>query len=173
MKISLIVAMAQNHVIGRNNQMPWHLSEDLQYFKRTTMGKPLIMGRNTFESIGKALPGRTNIVVSRNSAYAATGIQLVNSLDNALQLAAQECSVNGASEVMVMGGAQIYTQALALADRLYLTQIHANVEGDTYFPPLIRSQWQEIDREDHTATSNNPYHYSFLVLERKSDLLKE
>jgi dihydrofolate reductase len=164
--LALIVAMAQNRVIGRNNKLPWYLSEDLKYFKRITMGKPVIMGRLTFESIGRPLPGRTNIVVTRNQDYAAEGVKVVHSLEQAKQLCESIAEVDGSDEAMVIGGAQIYQQALSYADRLYLTEVHANVEGDAYFPEFDRSQWQEISRENFQATGPNPYDYSFLVLER-------
>lgn len=165
MKIALVVAAARNRAIGLNNKMPWHLPEDLKYFKRVTMGKPVIMGRNTFESIGKPLPGRPNIVISRNADYKAEGIKLVNSLDAALQVAAQLLAPSG-DEVMVIGGAQIYAQALAKADRLYLTEVDAEPEADAFFPAIDRSAWREMAREIHEACERNPYPYSFVVLER-------
>jgi dihydrofolate reductase len=162
MKISLIVAMAQNRVIGRDNQMPWHLPEDLRYFKRITLNKPVVMGRNTFESIGRPLPQRTNIVISRNPGYRIDGAVVVNSLEAALQ----QCRELQAEEAMIIGGAQIYAQALPLADRLYLTEVAAVIEGDASFPDFDRSLWQEVARESHQATANNPYNYAFLVLEK-------
>ena len=170
MKIALIVAMARNRVIGKDNQMPWHLPEDLKYFKRITLKKPVIMGRNTFESIGKPLPDRTNIIVTRNPDYKAAGCIVVNGLDQALQMVADLYDTIAApddSEVMIIGGAQIYEQSLGLADRLYLTQVQADVEGDASFPAFDRDSWQEVSREDHAASDNNPYAYSFLVLERR------
>ncbi|WP_108306808.1 dihydrofolate reductase [Metalysinibacillus jejuensis] len=126
--ISLIVAHDKNRVIGNDNKMPWHLPGDLQYFKETTMGKPMIMGRKTFESIGRALPGRRNIVISRNKAYEAEGIELASTLEEALRLA------GNVEEVMIIGGEQIFTASLPLADRLYITKIDYAFEGDTYFP---------------------------------------
>lgn len=167
MKISLIVALARNHAIGFNNSMPWHLPEDLRYFKRVTLGKPVIMGRNTFESIGRPLPGRPNIVISRNSAYPAEGITLVQSLDAALQ-AAQKLLPVDQQEVMVIGGAQIYAQALERADRLYLTEVDAEPQADAFFPQFARSEWREVARESHQACDKNPYAYSFVVLERQA-----
>lgn len=171
MKISLVWAMAENRVIGRNNNLPWHLSEDLKYFKRITMGKPIIMGRKTFDSIGKALPGRTNIVVTRNSDFQADNIKVVSSLEEARELcehfSAIDGSHDGRAEVMVIGGAQIYALALPMADRLYLTEVHAEVEGDAFFPAFDRSAWQEVAREDFEASGPNPYNYSFLILEKK------
>jgi len=166
MKVALIVALARNRAIGLNNKMPWHLPEDLKYFKRVTLGKPVIMGRNTFESIGRPLPGRPNIVISRNSTYPAAGITLVNSLEAALK-SAQELLPAGQDEVMVMGGAQIYAQALPLADRLYLTEVDAEPQADAFFPEFNRNEWREVTRESHAASETNPYPYSFVVLEKQ------
>ena len=169
MKLSLACAMAQNRVIGRNNNLPWYLPEDLKHFKRITMGKPIIMGRKTFESIGKALPGRSNIVVTRNPDYAADGIRVVTSLDEARTLSESIVEIDGMEEAIVIGGAEIYRLALPLADRLYLTEIHADVEGDTYFPEFDRSLWQEATRLDFDAEGSNPYNYSFIVLEPREE----
>ena len=166
MKLALIVAAARNRAIGLHNKMPWHLPEDLKYFKRVTLGKPVIMGRNTFESIGRPLPGRPNIVISRNADYKADGITLVNSLDAALK-AAQQLLPAGQDEVMVIGGAQIYAQALPQATRLYLTEVDAEPEADAFFPAISRSEWQETARESHAACERNPYAYSFVVLEKR------
>lgn len=166
MKISLVWAMAQNRVIGRNNNLPWHLPEDLKYFKRITLGKPVIMGRKTYESIGKPLPGRTNIVVTRNADFSATGVKTVNSLSAAKALCESIGEIDGISEAMVIGGAEIYTQAMPIADRLYLTEVHANVDGDTFFPEFDRGLWQEIAREDFDASGPNPYAYSFITLDK-------
>ena len=166
MKLSLIVAMAQNRVIGINNNLPWYLPNDLKYFKAATMGKPVIMGRKTHESIGKPLPGRTNIVITRDTHFQAEDCKIVHSLPEAIELAENICLIDGGDEVIVMGGAQIYEQALPEADRLYLTEVHAQVEGDAWFPEFKRSEWQEAGREDYKAEGPNPYDYSFLVLER-------
>lgn len=167
MDISLIVAMAGNGVIGRNNQLPWHLPEDLKYFRRTTMGKPIIMGRKTFESIGKPLPGRTNIVISRQAGLALPeGVHLANSLDEALAIASKVCSADGVDEVMVIGGEQVYALCMPRATRIYLTRVHAVVEGDAHFPAFDESGWKLLRQEDHAASGSNPYHYSFCVLER-------
>lgn len=165
-KLSLIVAMAQNRVIGINNNLPWHLSEDLKYFKRVTMGKAIIMGRKTYESIGKPLPGRTNIVVTRNEDYIADGIKVVHSLDEAIKLSENIALIDDSEEAMVIGGAELYQQALVKADRIYLTEVHAEVQGDAYFPEFNRDEWQEIGREDFQAVESNIYDYSFIVLER-------
>jgi len=166
MKRSMIVAMAENRVIGINNNLPWYLPNDLKYFKQVTMGKPILMGRNTFESIGKPLPGRTNIVLSRNEAWSAEGVKAVNSLDAAYTLAESISAIDGQDEVMVIGGDQIYKSALATCDRIYLTQVHAEVNGDAFFPEVDWSQWQEVGREDFEAAGSNPYDYSFIVLDR-------
>lgn len=166
MKLALIWAMSRNRTIGRNNALPWHLSEDLQYFKRVTMGKPIIMGRKTWESIGRPLPGRTNIVITKDLEFTAAGIKVVHSLDEARSLAESIGLIDGADEAVVIGGAQIYALALPLADRLYLTQVHAEVEGDAHFPLFDLTQWEELGREDFSAAGPNPYDYSFVVLER-------
>jgi len=161
MRISLIVALARNRVIGRDNQLPWRLSADLQHFKRLTMGKPIVMGRKTCESIGKPLPGRTNIVVTRNSSFSAEGCRVVHSIDEALVAA------GGADEVMIMGGENLYSQLLPRADRLYLTEVQAEVSGDAWFPELDQTQWQELERESHRADENNEFDYDFVVLARR------
>ncbi len=164
--IAMIVAMAENRVIGRNNQLPWHLPNDLKYFKSTTMGKPLVMGRKTFESIGKPLPGRTNIVVSGNKGFSAEGIRVANDIDQALEQAVSVAITEGALEVMVIGGAQIYEAVLPKVTRLYLTQVHADIEGDALFPELDWGQWKEVAREDVQAEGSNPFDYSFVVYQR-------
>ncbi|MCP4595700.1 dihydrofolate reductase, partial [Neptuniibacter sp.] len=141
MNLAIIVAQAKNRVIGVNNKLPWRLPEDLRYFKQVTMAKPIIMGRNTFESIGRPLPGRTNIVISRNPDYAPANVKVVSSLDAAIELAESICLIDGAEEVMVIGGAQIYEQALEKADRLYLTEVDTEIEGDAWFPDFDRENW--------------------------------
>ncbi|MGB0205987.1 MAG: type 3 dihydrofolate reductase [Neptuniibacter sp.] len=166
MKLAIIVAQAKNRVIGINNKLPWHLPEDLRYFKQVTMAKPIIMGRNTFESIGRPLPGRTNIVISRQENYAPANVKVVSSLEDAIDLAESICLIDGAEEAMVIGGAQIYAQALEKADRLYLTEVDAEIEGDAWFPEFQREIWQEVGREDFSAEGPNPYNYSFIVLDR-------
>lgn len=158
--------MARNRTIGRNNALPWYLPEDLKYFKRVTMGKPIIMGRKTWDSIGRPLPGRTNIVITRDTSFAADGARVVHSLDEALALAQSVGLIDGAEEAVVIGGAEIYTFAMDKADRLYMTQVHADVEGDAWFPEFDLSAWQELAREDYKASGPNPYDYSFIVLEK-------
>jgi len=158
--------MARNRVIGRNNALPWYLPEDLRYFKQVTMGKPIIMGRRTWESIGRPLPGRTNIVISRDPEFSADGVKVVQSLEAAITLAEHVTVIDGGDEAVVMGGAQIYEMALPMADRLYMTQVHADVDGDVLFPEFELSAWHELGREDFSASDANPYDYSFVVLER-------
>lgn len=161
-----MVAAAENGVIGRDNSLPWHLPEDLRYFKRVTMGKPIVMGRKTFDSIGRPLPGRTNIVISRSEGYSAAGVTPAASLEEALLLAQQVAGADGACEVVIIGGAQIYALAIPRADRLYITRVHASVDGDVMLPPINWSQWREVSRERYAASNGNPYGYSFLVYDR-------
>ena len=158
--ISLIVAMANNGVIGRDNRLPWRLPADLAHFKRVTMGKPMIMGRKTWESLPGLLPGRRHIVITRDQAYQAEGCTLAHSLDEALEAA------GNVPEVMVVGGGTIYKESLPRADRLYLTQVDLEVEGDAHFPEIDFSQWRELKRETHAADDSNPHSCIFLELER-------
>lgn len=167
MRTALIVAMALNRVIGRNNQLPWYLPGDLRYFKQATMGKPIIMGRKTWESIGRPLPGRMNVVISRNPEWQApTGTVSAQSLEAALVKAEAQAELEGGDEVMIIGGGQIYAEALPMVDRIYITQVHADVDGDAYFPEVNWDDWEEIGREDFSASDNNPYDYSFVVYQR-------
>ncbi|MEP5765738.1 MAG: type 3 dihydrofolate reductase [Halieaceae bacterium] len=166
MKLALIVAVAENGVVGRDNSMPWHLPEDLKYFKRTTLGKPVLMGRKTWESIGRPLPGRSNIVITRQAQYQAEGAQVVADLQSALALAESVAAADGSEELMVIGGAEIYRAALPLAQRLYITEVHAEVTGDVFFPDWDRRQWRELARERHSAASEGDFDYSFVVYER-------
>ena len=165
-RLAIIVAAAENGVIGRNNALPWHLSEDLKYFKRMTMGKPIVMGRKTYESIGRPLPGRTNIVISRDPGFRAEGTTTVCSLEGALALSRDIALIDGCEELVVIGGAEIYKAAIPLADILYITEVHAPVEGDARLPKIDWHNWREIGREHHRAVSPNPYDYSFVVYER-------
>jgi dihydrofolate reductase len=162
--VALIVAVAENGVIGRDNALPWRIPEDMKWFKARTMGKPCVMGRKTWESFPKRpLPGRTNIVVTRDPAYRAEGAVVVSSLQAALDVAAGE----DPDEIMVLGGAEIYAQALPLADRIYLTSVHGEVAGDTTFPPLDRAQWNETIVGVHPSSAERPIGYSFIILDKK------
>jgi dihydrofolate reductase len=158
---SLVVAMARNRVIGRDNQLPWRLPADLAYFKRATMGHPIVMGRRTHESIGKPLPGRLNIVVSRNPGYRAPGCTVVGSLDEAWKAAGD------ATEVSVIGGTSLFAEALPMADRIHLTEVEAEVPGDTYFPEFDRGAWTEREVERHGADERHAHPFRIVVLERK------
>ncbi|MBL4826604.1 MAG: dihydrofolate reductase [Spongiibacteraceae bacterium] len=164
--IAIIVAMARNRVIGCDNQLPWHLPNDLKFFKARTMGKPIVMGRKTFESIGRPLPGRSNIVVTRDDTFGAEGVSIAHSAHDALRLARQIADADGVTEIMVIGGAQLYTAMLPEVDRLYLTQVHAEVPGDALFPVLDWKQWSQVSREDHLADGRNNFNYSFTVFDR-------
>ena len=164
MKVSLIVAVSRNGVIGLNNQLPWHLPEDLKYFKSVTMGKPLIMGRKTFDSIGRPLPGRTNIVITRDPEWHAEGVQIAQTLLQAMTLARLACADAQAEEIMVIGGEQIYRMCLEKADRLYLTQVDAEVEGDAFFPEIDLKVWHQVDMKLPETTDTHPYR--FLILDR-------
>jgi len=162
-RISIVVAVASNGVIGRNGGLPWHLPEDLKRFKAITMGKPLIMGRATHESIGRALPGRQNIVITRQRGYAAEGCDIVSSPADALRAAGD------ADEVMIIGGGDIYAQFLRRTDRIHLTRVDTAVDGDTFFPPLDPSEWQVIEREEFPAQAGREYGFTCELLERRQD----
>ena len=162
MIVSIIVAVADNGAIGRDNALPWRLSSDLKRFKSITMGKPVIMGRKTHESIGKPLSGRTNIVVTRNPAYAAEGCIIVDSLQAAL-IAAQ---ATGVGEAVVIGGSALYGAALPLATRLYFTEVHTRCDGDVRFPAWDAAAWREVAREEVAADDSNEYSTTFRILER-------
>lgn len=161
MKIALIVAMARNRVIGHKNTLPWHLPADLLHFKQLTMGHAIIMGRKTFESIGKALPGRQNIVISRNAHFAATEVTTASSLEHALQQVAHKDA-----NIFIIGGAEIYKMALPIADRLYITEVDAAPTGDTFFPELDSDQWSEVRRDSHRADEKNQHGYEFVIYDR-------
>ncbi len=168
MRVSLIVAAGANRVIGRDGALPWRLPADLRHFRRVTTGKPVIMGRRTWESIGGPLPGRPCIVVTRNPEFRTEGARIAGSLEEALGLAAQIARGAGEDEVMVIGGEEIFRLALPRADRIYLTEIDIAPDGDTRFPELDPGEWREIAREDHPAGEDTPA-YSFVVLERTDD----
>ena len=161
-RVSLIVAMAQNGVIGRDNALPWRLSEDLRRFKATTLGKPILTGRKTFESIGRALPGRLNLVLTRDPEWSAPGAVAVHSVAEALAQAA------AAEELVVLGGAEIFQLVMSCARRIYLTRVHAQVPGDTFFPELDPAQWVGVEAATHPADERNTYATTFVTLERRS-----
>lgn len=161
MHTALIVAMARNRVIGRENSLPWRLSDDLKFFKRVTMGKPIIMGRKTWESIGRPLPGRRNIVITRNFEYFVDGIDVFHSLDEAISALQTE------DEAMIIGGASLYKIGLEYASKLYLTDVNAEVEGDTYFPKFDLTDWQEIEREAYQKNEKNEFDFVCRTLIRK------
>lgn len=156
----MIVAHANNRVIGKNNDMPWHLPADLAYFKKTTLGKPIIMGRKTYQSIGRPLPGRKNIVISRDDNFQAEGVEVVNSVDAALAL------VVDSAEVMVIGGGAIYQHCLAAAQRLYITHINADIDGDTHFPEYDLTVWQKVASDIRPSDEKNLYQLDFSVYEK-------
>jgi dihydrofolate reductase len=160
MIISMIAALSNNRVIGRDNALPWHLPEDLKYFKRVTMGKPLLMGRKTYQSIGRPLPGRTSIVLTRQPDFKAPGVVVVNTPEQALGKA----RLLDADELMVIGGEDVYRTMLPLAQRLYLTRLDIDVAGDAYFPQLESGLWRELSRQD-IAAGEETCAYSFVVLE--------
>ena len=162
MRVTLIAALGRNGVIGKDNRMPWHISEDLKRFKTLTLGHPVVMGRKTFESIGKPLPGRDNIVVTRSPAFVAPGCRVVHSLTEALAAA------GAADEVFVIGGADIYALAVPMADRLQLTEVDVSTDGDTYFPEFERSAWREVSREPGSTADPDRLRYDFVTYERRT-----
>lgn len=177
-KISMIAAMANGRIIGADNAMPWHLPADLKHFKKITMGKPVVMGRKTYQSIGRALPNRKNIVISR-SQFSCDDASVVPSIDEALQMAQQvleQASTieNEQREIMIIGGGAIYEQCLPLAERLYLTFIDLDIKGDTEFPDYEQAaEWVTINKMHHTSDANNPFNYQFVTLERRSTKLTD
>lgn len=164
--VALIVARADNGVIGRAGGLPWHLSGDLRFFKAQTLGKPVVMGRKTFQSIGRALPGRPNLVVTRDSAFKPDGVEVFATAAAALERAQDLARAGGAGEVMVIGGGQIYERTLALASRIYLTEVHASPEGDTTFPALDPAEWREVRRDPPVRGGEGQPDYSIVMLER-------
>ena len=163
--ISMVVAATENDVIGRDNGMPWHLPDDLKYFKARTMGKPMLMGRKTFESIGKPLPGRQNIVVTRDPNYKREGVDVVHGTDDAVRTA------QGAPEIMVIGGAELFREFLPRAGRVHLTRVHGDVDGDIHWPALDSREWRLVEREEHAADERHAYAMTFEVWE-KPDAVK-
>ncbi|WP_372777323.1 dihydrofolate reductase [Litorivivens sp.] len=162
-RLAMIAAMSRNRVIGRDNALPWHISADLKHFKRTTLGKPVVMGRKTFESIGRPLPGRTNIVVTRQKDYSPDGVRVATSTASALSLADEVAAADGADEVMVIGGEQLYRSLLPHAERLYLTEVDAEVEGDAFFPELDAC-WELASEE---SGEENDWRFRFVEYRRR------
>lgn len=163
MRKSIIVAMDRNRAIGVDNRLPWHLPRDLKFFKKTTMGHPLIMGRKTYDSVGKPLPGRLNIVVTRNALYRPEGVMVARSLEEAIRIAAE----HDMEEIFIAGGSEIFRQGLDVADRMYVTEIDAEFDADTFFPEFDRSEWEVFSREEHAPDEKNRWPCAFVVYERK------
>ncbi|CAM3826069.1 dihydrofolate reductase [Vreelandella rituensis] len=164
--VAMIVAMSRNRVIGVEGKLPWYLPEDLKFFKRITQAKPLVMGRKTFTSIGRALPNRLNIVVTRDTSFAHAGVRVCHDLEPALALADQQATIDAAEEIMVMGGGEIYAQALPFAQRLYVTEVDVEVEGDAYFPEIDPVTWQETQRVAGSPAKGQP-DYDFVIYQRR------
>ncbi|WDI32066.1 dihydrofolate reductase [Hyphococcus flavus] len=167
-KITLVAAASRNHVIGAGGDLIWRISDDFKWFKSMTMGKPMVMGRKTFDSIGRALPGRDNIVVTRSSDFAGEKTYIARSLDSAIKLARHCADVAGADELCVIGGGEIYAQALSRADRIYLTRVDVEIEGDTVFPEIDSRDWAETRAGSGEKNTHNEYACEFFILDRKS-----
>ncbi|WP_099351586.1 dihydrofolate reductase [Fredinandcohnia onubensis] len=159
--ISLLVAMDKNQLIGKDNDLPWRLPADLAYFKRVTMGHPIIMGRKTYDSIGRPLPGRENIIVTRDTSYKAEGCKVIHSIEEIVKMNQQTDQ-----ELFVIGGAEIFKEILPYSDRLYITEINEGFDGDTYFPAFDKAKWKVISKEQGIKNEKNPYDYTFLVYEK-------
>jgi dihydrofolate reductase len=170
MEIVLIAAVAENGVIGADNAIPWRLRSDMQRLKAMTMGRPIVMGRKTFDSFPRRpLPGRTNIVVTRDAAYRASGAVVTTSFDNARAIARGDALRRNVQEIAIIGGAEIYAEFMATADRLEITEVHVRPEGDTHFPPIDPALWQEIAREDHAAGANDSAEFSYVTYRRRRE----
>lgn len=161
--ISAVVAMAKNRVIGKDNKLPWHLPADLKHFKTITTGHPILMGRKTYESIGRPLPNRTNIIITRDANYKAADCIVVTSIEEAINAATK----TAAEEIFIIGGAEVYQQLLTSIQRIYLTIVQDEIDGDAYFPALDMREWKEVAREEHKADEQNKHDYWFLRLERR------
>jgi dihydrofolate reductase len=161
--VSLIVATSLNNAIGKDNKMLWHLPEDFKYFKNTTWGMPIIMGRKTFESIGKALPGRTNIVITNNKNWHAENVEVVHTIEDAITLAKK----TNATEIFITGGAEIYKQSISIADKIYITKVNTNIDGDTFFPEIDENIWFKTFEKNILADDKNAFDMSFQQWERK------
>nr|WP_297461800.1 dihydrofolate reductase [uncultured Halomonas sp.] len=165
--VAMIAALSRNRVIGVGNQLPWYLPEDLKFFKRITLGKPLVMGRKTFESIGRPLPGRLNIVVTRDASFVHDGVRVCHDLASALELADHQATIDGAEEIAVIGGGEIFTQAMPSATRLYLTEVDVDIDGDAYFPEIPGGQWQEVQRVAGEESGGERPTYAFVAYRRR------
>lgn len=165
-RLVLVAAIAANGVIGRDDGLPWRLPGDLKHFKSLTLGKPVIMGRKTFQTIGRPLPGRSNIVLTRDPEFRPEGVQVATQLDDALTFAREEAARLGADEIAIIGGATLYAEALSRAARLYVTEVQASPEGDVRFPSFDPSQWREVSRSEPAQRKGDEFAYSFVVLER-------
>jgi dihydrofolate reductase len=168
MNIVFVVAVAENGVIGRDNAMPWHLKSDLQRFKKITLNRPVIMGRKTFASVGRRLPGRTNIVVTRDKSFHAPGIVVANSLEAAHDIARGDALRRFVTEIMVIGGADIFAQWLEIAGRLEVTEVHAKPEGDTFLAPIDPKEWEEVARSRHSGADGDTADFSYVTYRRHS-----
>ena len=164
--IALVVAKAENGAIGRDGNLPWHLRSDMRYFRSITMGKPIVMGRRTFGSLPRVLDGRLNIVLTRNAAFEAPGAIMAYNLEEALDVARKEAAKAGVDEIMIIGGEDVFREVLPQADRIYLTEVHATPQADTWFPELDMRQWRELSREKHDAGPKDDHNFSFVVLDR-------
>ena len=168
--IVVVAAMGENRVIGRNGGLPWRIKSDLQHFRSLTWGKPVIMGRKTFSTLGRPLPGRTNIVLTRDRDFSAPGIVVATKIEHSVELARGDAFRRGTAEIIIAGGAEIYAQALPLADRMVLTLVHASTEGDTLFPAIDPDRWQEIERSEHPAESGDEARFAFVTYRRRSPI---
>ena len=165
LRLSILVAMARNRVIGQNNKLPWHLPADLKHFKFLTMGQTIVMGRKTYESIGRPLPGRANIIITRQTNYEVPGAIVVNSIEDALQICKETSTIN--NENFIIGGEELYRQTLKICQRMYITEIQKDFEGDTFFPEFDPNDWEETQRNKHFSDSDNNMEYHFVILDRK------
>jgi dihydrofolate reductase len=164
--IALVVAMGENRAIGKDGDLPWRLSSDMRYFRKTTLGKPIVMGRRTFESLGRVLDRRLNIILTRDPDYAVQGAVVAHDLREALDIAGNEAKRAGVGEIMVIGGEELFREVLPKAGRIYLTEVHASPKADTWFPEFDRREWREVSRESHKAGPKDDHDFSFVLLER-------
>lgn len=164
--IALVVAMAENRAIGRGGDLPWHLRSDMRHFRQVTMGKPIMMGRRTFKSLPRVLDGRLNIVLTRDRGFVAPGAVVARSLEEGLEAARRSAARTGVDEIMIIGGEDVFREVLPQAGRIYLTEVHASPDADTWFPELDSNEWREVFREKHEAGPKDDHAFSFVVLER-------